>query len=265
MQVETLGDGRPEVAVVGGIHGDEPCGWRAVEALLEDPPAVRAPVKLVVANELAIERGVRYVDRDLNRAFPGPDAGPDFEYGDDNEGVLARELAAELRGCLVLSLHSTQSYADPFALVGDPTSRELGVIARIPVDAVVDCGPFVEGRPLGAFPVIEVECGRQGSERAAENAVRVVDAFLRATGVLEEPRERRDVPHFELFERIPKPDGTEYEVFAENFQQVAAGEAYAATDGRRHCAECPFVPVLLSANGYEDQFGYAARETEPTP
>lgn len=31
-----LGDGEPEIAVVGGIHGDEPCGVNAVETLLDE-------------------------------------------------------------------------------------------------------------------------------------------------------------------------------------------------------------------------------------
>ena len=40
MRVETLGEGEPEVAVVGAIHGDEPCGATAVEAVLETDPDV---------------------------------------------------------------------------------------------------------------------------------------------------------------------------------------------------------------------------------
>jgi succinylglutamate desuccinylase len=71
MRIEQFGEGDPEVAVVGGIHGDEPCGVRAIERLLENPPSVRRPVALVVANERALAAGTRRVDEDLNRAFPG--------------------------------------------------------------------------------------------------------------------------------------------------------------------------------------------------
>jgi len=34
MHVETLGEGTPSVAIVGAIHGDEPCGARAIERFL---------------------------------------------------------------------------------------------------------------------------------------------------------------------------------------------------------------------------------------
>jgi len=70
MRVETLGEGEPEVAVVGGIHGDEPCGPRAIEAFLRDPPPVERPVEFIVANEEALARNLRYVEEDLNRAIP---------------------------------------------------------------------------------------------------------------------------------------------------------------------------------------------------
>lgn len=258
MRVVTLGEGSPEVAVVGGIHGDEPCGWKAVEALLADLPDVERPVALVVANERAIEAGVRYVDADLNRSFPPGRDGGEFEYRDDHEGRLARELVDELRGTLVLALHSTQSHPEPFALLADPGPREREVVARLPVEAAVEYGPFAEGRLVAAMQAIEVECGHQGSDRAVETATAVTDAFLRATGVLPDPPESRSIPYFRLTGRIPKAEAGEYEVFAENFREVEAGEAYAATDGRRHYASDSFVPVLLSPEGYEDVFGYAA-------
>lgn len=42
MRVAQLGEGDPEIAVVGGIHGDEPCGVHAVERLIEERPASNA-------------------------------------------------------------------------------------------------------------------------------------------------------------------------------------------------------------------------------
>ncbi len=90
MRVAQLGSGTPEIAVVAGIHGDEPCGVRAVERLLDERPTVNRPVKLVVANEAALERRVRFIDEDLNRTFPGdPDA-------KTHEGRLAAALVSEL-------------------------------------------------------------------------------------------------------------------------------------------------------------------------
>jgi hypothetical protein len=298
MRIHQLGEGTPAVAVVGAVHGDEPCGARAVERLLAEAPPVERPVKLVVANEAALADGVRCVDEDLNRAFPGD------PRAETHEGRLAYDLGRELRGCTTLAIHSTRSWAEPFAVVRSTDAVTRGVCPRLPVDAVVETDAYTEGRLVALPHALEVEAGRQGTPAAAENAHRVTLAFLAATGVLgtsgpdpaerpvdgttvgedaadasgsgerdREPDRERDavasargdgddggraVPVFRLRERIPKPPADRYEVFAENFSAVAAGEAYAAADGEPLVASEPFYPVLLSADGYEAQFGYAA-------
>lgn len=253
MRVETIGDGEPEVAVIGGIHGDEPSGRRAVEALLDDPPDVDRPVKLIVANEAALEADERYLEADLNRAFPGdPEA-------DTHEGRLAARLTEELEGTLALSLHSTQSHPKPFAITESVDDLAREVVPELPVEALVTSGDFADGRLLAVADVIEVEAGHQGSERAAENAALIVDAFLRATGVLPgEPEPRAHLPVYRLSRSVPKSAAAEYDLLAPNFERVAPGEAFAAEGDEEVVADEPFYPVLMSAEGYEAIFGYAA-------
>lgn len=258
MRVEHLGN-NPEqatIAILAAIHGDEPCGVHAIERLLGDPPAVERPVKLVVANEEALARGRRFVDEDLNRAFPGdPDA-------DSHERRLAADLERELRGCTVLALHSTQSHDEPFAVVSGLGEHVRTLCPRLPVEAVVDVGERVEGRPFAAITrTIEVECGLQGTDGAAENALAAVRAFLGATGAIPDAGlPRRSLPAYRLVRPLPKEPAGSYEVFVENFEPIAAGEAWAAIDGRSVVAEEGFVPVLVSPEGYDSQFGYAAEK-----
>jgi succinylglutamate desuccinylase len=252
MRVEQLGEGEPEIAVVGAVHGDEPCGASAVERLLAERPAVEEPVKLVIANEGALEAEARYLDADLNRSFPGdPDA-------DTHEPRLAAELVAELEGCVTLSLHSTRSHAEPFAVVAGLDDLARAVLPAMSVVAVVETGQFVEGRLFATDCVVEVECGLQGSEAAADNAARLTREFLAALGALEEPTDRRTHPRFRLTRPIPKAGADEYEVFVENFQRVAPDQTFAAADGESVVAGESFYPVLLSAYGYPDMLGYAA-------
>jgi len=253
MRVREFGDD-PDVAVVAGVHGDEPCGPDAVEALLDDAPTFQRPVKFVVANEAALERGVRYLDDDLNRAFPG-DAD-----AESHERRLATRLLRELEGCTTLALHSTQSYARPFALVDTVDPTAAAVCARLPIDAVVETAMYAGGRLIDYPGVIEVECGLQWSGTAAENAQAIVRAFLSATGVLPAGSGidgSDDVPVFRLTGRVSKPRATEYDVFVENFERVEPGVPFASADGEERVAEEAFYPILMSAEGYEDVFGYA--------
>jgi len=252
MRVRAFGDD-PEVAVVAGIHGDEPCGPEAVEALLDDPPTFQRPVKFIIANEAALERSVRYLDADLNRAFPG-----DAEAA-SHERRLAERLLTELDGCTTLALHSTQSYAHPFALVDTVDPETADICARLPIDAVVETAGYADGRLIAYPGTVEVECGLQWSATAAENAVGVIRAFLAATGVLPADAgvDADDAPVFRLTGRVSKAPAEEHEVFVENFERVEPGVPFASADGVEHVAEEAFYPILMSAEGYEDVFGYA--------
>ncbi|TYL38814.1 succinylglutamate desuccinylase [Natronococcus pandeyae] len=256
MKVAQLGSGTPEIAVVGGIHGDEPCGVRAIERLLDENPTVERPVKLVVVNEEALERQVRFVDEDLNRAFPGaPNA-------KTHEGRLADRLVEELEGCLSFSMHSTQSHAEPFAIVNEVTETAKEICPQLPVQAMVETSNFAEGRLFSEIQTIEVECGLQGSETAAQNADRLTRAFLTAVGALPGDTVGRDLPVYRLVECIHKDRADTYEVFVENFTEVDPGDAFAAADGQKQVANEPFYPVLMSSNGYQDVFGYAAEKLD---
>lgn len=264
MRIERFGGPDPAVAVVGAIHGDEPCGARAIERFLDDPPTFDRPVAFVVANERALERGVRYVDEDMNRAFPGdPDA-------DTHEGRLAARLVDTVGECHTLSMHSTQSYGSPFAIVDEVGPFARQVAPRLTLDALVEAGAFDAGRIFEGVPeTIEVECGYQGSAAAADNAHRLVGEFLAAVDAVDPAAagvrtmdEREPLPVYRLEENVPKTEADSYEVHVENFEEVAAGEVFASADGEPLRASDPFYPVLLSAEGYADQFGYTARYVE---
>ena len=262
MQVYQLGEGTPELAVVGAIHGDEPCGPQAIERLLADDPDFERPVKLIVANEEALDADVRYVEEDLNRAFPG-----DLD-AETHEGRLAARLRKELSGCTTLSLHSTQSYAEPFAITELVDEITQAIVPRLPVDQLVESGQFSQGRFIEMPHTLEVECGLQKSDDAADNAYWLIRAFLAAANALPEPttddrihsRGTHSVSVFRLREQIGKPPADSYEILVHNFQRVAEGEPFAVADGEEFTATEEFYPVLLSAYGYRDVFGYAAEK-----
>lgn len=255
MRIEYLGEGDPNYAVVGGIHGDEPCGVRAIEALLEEDPDVSEPVAFVVANERALERGERYVEEDLNRAFPGE------PEGDSHESRLAARIGDAIGDCITLSMHSTQSYRELFTLVKTLDDFSRRITPHLSVNAVVDVGEFDKGRLFESVPkTIEIECGYQGSDQARENAITVTREFLGATGVVPEYKRpaQRNLPLYRLRKPVPKQGASPYEVYASNFEQVEAGEPFAATGNDELVADEGFYPVLMSPYGYENLFGYAA-------
>lgn len=250
MQVHTVGSGTPDVAVVGAVHGDEPCGARAIERFLDADFAVERAAKLIVANERALERGVRYVDTDLNRALPGD---PDSDLYEER---LAHELLTEVEGCTALGIHSTVSYDGPFANVAYLNERKRDVAAHLPVDGVVDFTVVADGRSVELPQFVDIEAGRQGSEAAVDNAYDCLLAFLRTTGVLGGDPPDPDPPFYEVTEPVYKEAGRSYRFLARNFERVDEGERFATVDGDPLVADAAFWPVLMSDHGHDSLFGY---------
>ncbi|MEA5408458.1 succinylglutamate desuccinylase/aspartoacylase family protein [Haloarculaceae archaeon H-GB2-1] len=239
--------------MVACLHGDEPCGAVAIERFLASDASLAEPVTFVIANERALDAGVRFVDEDLNRAFPG-----DSE-SDSHESRLAARLLTELDGTRVLDLHSTRSFADPFALVQRRSAVTAALAATTGVSRVVDISA-VPGGLVGHVDGVAVECGYKGTEAAAENATRILRTFLAANGLLDAPFQRSDPT---LFEVTGVVEGAGFEFCGRNFERVTAGEVFARRDDEVERAAEPFYPVLMSTDGYDEIVGFQSRRVGP--
>jgi len=253
--------GSARVAIVGGIHGDEPAGERIVRRLADElgeagQGSGDGIVRLIIANEPALTAGTRYTDADLNRAFPG-DADSD-EY----ERALAPRLAAELEGMdAVLALHTSHSAPPPFAIYSDLTPSVRRTVTAMPVDYVVDAGGLRGTTLDSTIPhTVSIEVGRQGSEEAVEFGYEACLAFLRAHGALDdEPPTFTETTVVAGDEEVPKGDGEPAVHFA-NFEEIPVGEVFAEDDVYTHRVEEEgVVPILASEEGYEEIFGIYGR------
>lgn len=249
LDVTVRGPGEPEVIVVGGVHGDETGGVRAVRRLREADLPFERGVAFVLANPSAIEAGTRYVTSDLNRVFPGD---PDGNY----EQRLAAHLCEFIRDRPTLSLHGTRSEPTPFALVRSTQPHELALAGAVPVEHVVDYSGVGYGTLAECGVTLEIEVGALGTDRATRAADRQARAFLQHVDVLPGDPDDTDPALYRMVAPIPKPAGTNYEVLVPNFVRVEAGEAYARVDGRPVVPEEPVYPILLSAEGYPEIFGF---------
>jgi predicted deacylase len=256
-EVTVRGPEPAELAVVGGIHGDEPSGARAVRRLRESDLEFERGVKFVVANTAALAADERYLDSDLNRVFPGDPDG-------DREERLAAALCAELGDCPTLSLHATHSSPEPFALFDRAQPAALEVAEQLPVEYVVEKGAVTEGTLSSCTPAVALEAGCQQSEAAAETAERQARAFLQAAGAVAGTPAQTEKTYLSLYDAVEKPPGDGYELFVDNFEPVETGTVFASVDGDDLIAHRTFYPVLLSECGYENLFGYRAEKLGDT-
>lgn len=258
MRIRTVGSGTPDVAVVGSVHGDEPCGARAIERFVDSDLSVNRPVKLIVANEEALERNTRFVDVDLNRSLPGDPT------SDLREERLAHRLWTEIDGCTTLGIHSTVSYADEIGAASNIDEEQRRLFEGMSLSKVVEMGPVSDGRCSSLPGFVDIEAGRQGTDQAAENAYQSILEFLTLTGVLDGSVDPSPTEYYEVYDPVYKDVGVEYRFVAENFERVGPGETYGYAGGDPLVADEEFWPVLMSDTGHDELFGYRARATDTT-
>lgn len=256
MRLIERGSGRPRVAVVGGIHGDEPAGERIVDHLTDSLEVDDGTVQLLVANEPALAIGSRFTDTDLNRAFPGD---PDSEA---YESALATRLTTILDGAdAILALHTSQSAPPPFAIYSNLTESVRRSVTALPVEYVLDAGNLRSTTLDETIPhTVSLEAGHQQSEDAVEFGLEATREFLRAHGVLTDREPTfTETTIVEGFEEVPKGGG-EPHLYYGNFEEIPEGEVFAEDDVYTHRVDREgLVPVLASEHGYDDIFGIYGR------
>lgn len=198
----------PTLIVVGSIHGNEPAGLKAQLGSTDQLSALegrmRGRVYLIAGNTRALNRGVRFIDRDLNRSWTPDDLaamGKD-QIPDSSETLELRELDTLLDSILitarsevfVLDLHSTSAHGIPFATVGD-TLRNRRFAQKFPVPIVLGIEEQLEGTMLeylnntGAV-TIGFEGGSHLAEETVENHISMIWLALINSGILDD----KDVP-----------------------------------------------------------------------
>ncbi|GAB7091830.1 hypothetical protein JCM18237_21010 [Halorubrum luteum] len=260
MKLIERGHGTDRIAIVGGIHGDEPAGRRIIERLAEtlDNEGPKT-VQLIVANEPALAAGERYTETDLNRSFPG-----DLD-GDTYESVLAARLTRLLEGCdAVLALHTSHSAPPPFAIYSTLTESVRRTVTALPVEYVLDSASLRDTTLDSVVPhTVSFETGRQGSEEAVEVGYEGALSFLRAHGaVTDENPSFTETTIVEGESEVPKGGGTPH-VYYQNFEEMSEGAVFAEDDIYTHRVERDgTVPVLASEHGYENIFGVYGTVTQ---
>lgn len=190
----------PTLAVIGGVHGNEPAGIHAARRVLdrlraERPDSFRGRFVALAGNlrALAGPPGTRYVDRDLNRSFterllrtPDPDCA---------ECAQARELleavGAEARpgaALFVMDLHTTSAPSPPVVVLEDALrarrfARSLGIPMLLGFEEEVE-GLLYDHltQKLGCVSCV-VEAGQHDDPRSVEIHEAAIRAGLHACGI----------------------------------------------------------------------------------
>lgn len=126
------------LTVLGGVHGNEPCGTRALNRLKESLDEGRIEIthgELVIVpicNPRARALNVRYVERNLNRSL----------YPKENPSVYEDYLDLQLCPLLeqtdyLLDLHSYKSQGGAFIFLGPKTSENIAYAKALNISSII--------------------------------------------------------------------------------------------------------------------------------
>lgn len=164
-RVQGAADG-PTLVAIGGVHGNEPAGVEVLETLLAQlhelpATALRGRFMALRGNVAALERGVRFIDEDMNRIW----AADRIQAGAGPASTEARE-AVQLRGIVedflrapwqgrhgpryVLDLHSFSAPGDMFG-IARPDRFNLDLFGRLGIPLVVGIEHTLAGTAFHFF------------------------------------------------------------------------------------------------------------------
>lgn len=155
------GKGKPILTVICGVHGDERLGfqvWRSFVLRKQLP----AGLCVIVANEVAGQRRVRFVETDLNRSFPG-------KLNGSYEERLAGRLVPYLRRSrYVIDIHQTTSELDYVAITPDLCDGTRKILNATTVRHIILIGPAKFSLIGNVTAGVSLEFGRKFAGSSAE-------------------------------------------------------------------------------------------------
>jgi succinylglutamate desuccinylase len=195
----------PTVVAVAAVHGNEPAGIRAAERVLAGidraSTVFRGEVVFVAGNLTALERRVRFVDADLNRAWT-PERVARVRGGRDERAAGAedreqRELLDTIgqaveaaRGPMYfVDMHTSSAPGPPFLTIGD-TLRNRSFARKFPVPLILGLEEQIDGSLLEylnerGFVTLGVEAGQHDATESVDRLEAVLWLALVAAGNIE--------------------------------------------------------------------------------
>lgn len=240
--VWTLDSGKPgpHVAIMGGVHGNEPCGVHGVHWALDHlTPPLQGRVTVILGNRAAVEAQKRFLDYDLNRLYNNDV----LHLSQGREAARVEEIKQALTNVdYLLDIHSTTTPTIPLTCSSD-SSKHLALCSVLPVGFMTTGWG---GKILGLAGEeyldsqggvgITIECGSHLESSVNKVAEQAIIRFLQATGMLPGTPLAEEKPHIIATETVyAQTDSFQFLGDTHNFRHVPAGEIY-AVDGETDLA-----------------------------
>lgn len=195
-----IGKGVPLITFNVGTHGNEVQPIYAVEEILQtlsDKDILGGSVRFTLANPPALRERKRYLEYDLNRAYPG-------SIADSGEKKLAAQLLPLVSDAdYVVDLH-TAPQSPPVVILGKRNEQRLELAEASGVEPIV----LFEGKvPVAMVDFVRcgigIELGKHQDPQSKNVGVQVIQNYLRTLGMLSGNPIKASHKYFEVVGSVP--------------------------------------------------------------
>lgn len=234
----------PRLLLLGAVHGNETAGSKAILKLKEALDNHQICLKsgrltlMPVCNPLAYGKGVRFVEKNLNRLIRL------YEHPTCPEEEFAHEIASEiLKNDYVLDLHSTHNAGEPpFAFLDYPSDENRKLVAAAGVPYVICNWPGIyKNAPITDYcteyfahasgkSCITLECGYHYDEAAQLTASDSIYNLLVKLGMIDGRFQVQAKEYLNLREVVVKQRSGHLAKNYKHLDRVTAGEVIGIYD-----------------------------------
>lgn len=257
--IKTIGGGKPSMAVVGCLHGDEIIGKKVVDEL-GDVKLKQGSLSLIIANNKALRKNKRFIKKDLNRSFPGRKNG-------DGEEKLAYSLVKILRSFdYVVDLHATDSNVGSLSIVTKLSNDIKNFLRYVPVKRVafIKESDFSKGNMIDFCKAgVSLEYGPDKTGGNFKKALADVQVILKNLGLLD--GDKKLYPEKELYTVsgvYTVGDGFVQNNKLRNFCLIDIGQEIGKLGGSAVVSKKEFYPLFLGKGAYEGTLALVADKKE---
>lgn len=257
----------PALIISAGIHGNEPSGILALDrvfrALVDNNISCKGQITGVSGNLEAIKRGVRLIDKDLNRVCTleyeqsikegnMPDFHEAREFKSLIEVIEEKLKRDKLEKVLFMDLHTTSSDTTPFISV-NKQDKSYDFAIKFPLPVVKGIEKYIPGHfdhylTLKGHVGFTVEAGQHLSGKSVDYHEAMIWMMLEVSGMVN----KEDIPLYDHFYNLLKDTfGGEggYEVIYRH--SIEDGENFKMKPGFKNFSKISKGETLATVNGEE--------------
>jgi succinylglutamate desuccinylase len=243
----------PAISVICNVHGNELCGRKGAQRVLQKHTIERGSLVLIDGNQEAALLNQRYVESDMNRMFT-KDQLKQKKAGND---LLRAQYLAKVIPTLGLDMaidfHSTSSetrYPFTVSFPGSEAITELCPAARIFGWPGIVEGSLVEWMNQQGIASVVVEAGQHVADKSVRVAEKTLLSILSEHGLitLKKPLKMSAQKTFKVIERVMVGDHDSFKFTRQyhSFERLTAAELIARDKtGNYHAPNMKKLYILM--------------------